>query len=126
MDGTIEKANISKDDLEVISNQKSEFARNVFAMGDSTGFKDLYDGQTVVRTVSNQIDFNKLRDIQNNTFDEKEGLVILIGDKQNLVIENNKINGQASQKINKGLIITNGDITIEGEFDFTGNIITTG
>ncbi|WP_411169687.1 hypothetical protein ACH36K_04085 [Clostridium sp. MB05] len=126
MDGTIQKANISKEDLEVINNQKSEFARNVFAMGDSTGFKDLYDGQTVVRTVSNQIDFNKVRDIQNNAFDEKEGLVILIGDKQNLVIENNKINGQASQKINKGLIVTNGDITIEGEFDFTGNIITTG
>ncbi|GAA0083575.1 hypothetical protein UT300007_00140 [Clostridium sp. CTA-7] len=126
MDGTIQKANISKEDLDVINNQKSEFARNVFAMGDSTGFKDLYDGKTVVRTVNNQIDFNKVRDIQNNAFDEKEGSVILIGDKQNLVIENNKINGQASQKINKGLIVTNGDITIEGEFDFTGNIITTG
>ncbi len=126
MDGTIEKANISKEDLEVINNQKSEFARNVFAMGDSTGFKDLYDGQTVVRTVNNQIDFNKVRDIQNNAFDEKEGSVILReNNNESLVIENGVVRG-TSNKINKGLIVTNGDITIEGEFDFTGNIITTG
>ncbi|MPM17068.1 hypothetical protein SDC9_63452 [bioreactor metagenome] len=124
--GNIQKSNITSEDLNLVNEQRNEFARNVFAMGDATGFDNLYGGQEVKRTVSNQIDFDKVKSIENNTFNQSEGSVILIGsNNESLVIENGALQG-TSNKITKGLIITNGDITIKGKFDFTGNIITTG
>lgn len=124
--GSILKANIMPEDLNLVNEQRNEFARNVFTMGDATGFENLYDGQEVKRQVSNQVDFNEVRRIQGNSFDTSEGTIILKGNQNdNLEIENGKIKG-TDKELNKGLIITNGDITIEGNFDFTGNIITTG
>ncbi|WP_291651839.1 hypothetical protein [Clostridium sp.] len=124
--GNILKSNIIDKDLNLVNEQRNEFARNVFAMGDATGFNNLYDGQEVKRKVSNQIDFNEIRRVQGNSFDTSEGVVILKGaENENIEIKNGGINGK-NIEINKGLIITNGDITIEGNFNFTGNIITTG
>ncbi len=109
---------IDKTPIEV-ENQQIEFARNVFAMGDATGYENLYAGQEVKKTVNNQIDFDKISD---TTIINENGAVIL-RNNSGIQIKDNKYNGQT---IDKGLIITNGDITIDGEFNFTGNIITTG
>lgn len=122
--GNILKANIIDKDLNLVNEQRNEFARNVFAMGDATGFDNLYDGQEVKRQVSNQVNFSEIRRIQGNSFNTTDGEIILRGNENdNIEIKDNKYKGQT---INKGLIITNGNITIEGEFNFTGNIITTG
>ena len=121
--GVIQKANISTEDSKIIENIRKEFATNVFAMGDSTGFNNLYENQKVVKTVENQVDFDKVKELQNNQFDESEGSIILKGNKEDIVIENNMYDGKI---INKGLIITNSNIIIKGEFKFIGNIITTG
>lgn len=123
-DGKIQKTSVNIDDMKVVNNVRGEFARTVFAMGDATGFgEDLYENQNVVRTVENQIDFDEIKKIQSNTFENGNGSLILNGNGTDLVIENNKISGQ---DIKKGLIITNGNITIKGSFDFTGTIITSG
>lgn len=123
-DGKIQKTSVSSDDMKVVNNVRKEFARTVFAMGDATGFGgDLYENQNVVRTVENQIDFNEIKNVQSNTFENGNGSLILNGNGTDLVIENNKISGQ---DIKKGLIITNGNITIKGSLDFTGTIITSG
>ena len=121
--GNIQKSNITSEDLNLVNEQRNEFARNVFAMGDATGFENLYNGQEVKRTVSNQIDFDKVKDINIQDIKSENGVVILRGNNENIVIENNKI---GDKEVKKGLIITNGNITIKGNFEFTGNIITTG
>ncbi|WP_275372988.1 hypothetical protein [Clostridium tertium] len=125
--GNILKANIIPKDLNLVNEQRNEFARNVFAMGDTTGLgDDLYDGQEVKRQVSNQVNFNEIRRVQGSSFDITEGMVILKGNEnENIEIENGKIKG-TDIELSKGLIIANGDITIDGNFSFTGNIITTG
>jgi hypothetical protein len=121
--GKIQKTSVSDEDMIVINNERDEFARNVFAMGDTTGFSgDLYGDQKMIRTVSNQIDFSKIKDIHED-LDNSKGNLILIGDGQSITIENNKINGE---EIEEALIITNGDITIKGNLNFTGTIITSG
>lgn len=123
----IQRANINSDDLAIIENQQNEFARNVFAMGDVTGLGgSLYGDQTVKRTVSNQIDFDNLKNITLGNIKEDSGVVILNGIKDDHIKITNGVLEGTSKNIDKGLIITNGDITIEGSFNFTGNIITTG
>lgn len=122
--GEILKTSISSEDMNLVNKERDEFARNVFAMGDTTGFsEDLYKDQTVVRTVKNQIDFNKIKDIQDKTFQNGNRILVLEGDKKDIVIEDNVINGQS---IEEGLIITNGNIAIKGSFEFEGTIITAG
>ncbi|GAA0108801.1 MULTISPECIES: hypothetical protein [Clostridium] len=125
--GNIQKSNINDSDISIVNEQRNEFARNVFAMGDTTGLGyDLYDGQEVKRQVSNQVNFNEIRRVQGSSFDTTEGMVILKGNEnENIEIENGKIKG-TDIELSKGLIIANGDITIDGNFNFTGNIITTG
>ncbi|EEH96593.1 hypothetical protein CSBG_00219 [Clostridium sp. 7_2_43FAA] len=125
--GNIQKSNINDSDISIVNEQRNEFARNVFAMGDTTGLGyDLYDGQEVKRQVSNQVNFNEIRRVQGRSFDTTEGMVILKGNEnENIEIENGKIKG-TDIELSKGLIIANGDITIDGNFNFTGNIITTG
>ena len=125
--GNIQKSNINDSDISIVNEQRNEFARNVFAMGDTTGLgDDLYDGQEVKRQVSNQVNFNEIRRVQGSSFDITEGMVILKGNEnENIEIENGKIKG-TDIELSKGLIIANGDITIDGNFNFTGNIITTG
>ena len=129
-DGKIQKANINIDeDSAIIESQQNEFARNVFAMGDITGLGDtLYQDQTVKRTVSNQINFDEIRNIDMENINEDNGRVILkakVNESDKIKITNGQLEG-TSDIIEKGLIITNCDIIIEGSFNFTGNIITAG
>lgn len=119
----------------VINNEKDNFTIDVLAMGDGTGIdilKDIYLKQEVVRTVSNQISFDEIKELGKQIIEGNEGKVILIGNGSELEIKNqtltikNKTTEVKNISIDKGLIITNGNINIKGDFDFIGNIITTG
>lgn len=131
--GNIQKSNITSKDLNLVNEQRNEFARNVFAMGDATGLgktlDKLYENQAVARTVggdSGEIDFNK---IKNTNIKDNNGVLVLKKvdnpkGEEKLEINSNEILGIG--KIDKGLIITNCDIVINDKFNFIGNIITTG
>ena len=122
-EGKITSNNIDLDETpEEISDKRNEFARNVFAMGDSTEFNNLYESQTVERTVANQIDYSKIKTMESN-YINKSNVILKGEDNEAIIIKDNEYNGE---KIYEGLIITNGDITIQGNFEFKGSIITTG
>lgn len=122
IDGNIQKASVKPDDITVVNEQRNEYARNVFAMGDTTNLGDgIYENQTVLRTVKDEIIFNVDKNVENVGFPER--VLILNNSENQIVISNNKLNGK---EISGGLIISNGDIVIEGSFDFTGTIITSG
>lgn len=98
-----------------IDGKREEFATNVFSMGDTTGLTDtsnLYSNQSVVKTVANQIKPHSLN-INKQNIDGTGYLMVKNGD---LTITGDK----------KGLVIVNGDVTIEGKTNFTGTIIATG
>lgn len=115
-DGNIQKASVDPDDMIVVDEQRDEYARNVLAMGDTTNWN-----QNEPRKVSNQIDFTKVSGISRT--DSQDKTLILNGSGSEIVIENNRINGE---EIKSGLIISNGNIKIKGSFDFIGTIITSG
>lgn len=123
--GEILKGGITVETNKVVDAEREEYARNVFAMGDTTGLSNnvlnIYDGQTVLKTVSNQIDFNKLEEVKGETFNTDKGLLVLKGKNEEINIKDGKLNGV---NVNKGLIISNSNIVIEGDFNFTGTIIT--
>lgn len=118
---------LNKIDSSDVEEQRNEFAINVFSMGESSNnSENLYEGQEVIKNVENQVDFEKVKSIQNNKFNEDEGIILLKvsgNENETIVIEDNKYNGK---EIKKGLILTNANITIKGDFEFTGNIISTG
>jgi hypothetical protein len=124
----VQGSNITEDQPSIINSEKNNFIIDVLTMGDGTGIsnlENLYLKQEVARTVSNQINFNKIKSLGNQIIEGKEGEVILIGNGSSLNIENNIIE-EKNIPLTKGLIITNGNINIKGNFNFTGNIITTG
>lgn len=144
-DSKVKGSNIEIDKIPTeVKKQQNEFARNVVAMGDATGLGDNLYGEylygekkdngepKVQRTVEEQINF-KAMDSKKIIRDSDDNIVVLIANKEDklyikddkLYIKDEEITG-IEGKISKGLIITNSDITIEGTFDFTGNIITTG
>lgn len=123
-DGEILKGGITVETNKVVDAEREEYARNVFAMGDTTGISestDIYGGQTVLKTVANQIDFEKLEEVEGENFNTDKGLLVLKGENEKINIKNGKLNGV---DVNKGLIISNSDIVIDGDFNFTGTIIT--
>lgn len=123
--GEILKGGITVETNKVVDAEREEYARNVFAMGDTTGLSNnvlnIYDGQTVLKTVTNQIDFDKLEEVKGETFNTDKGLLVLKGKNEEINIKDGKLNGV---NVNKGLIISNSNIVIEGDFNFTGTIIT--
>ncbi|WP_288221605.1 hypothetical protein [uncultured Clostridium sp.] len=121
-DGKIQKTLIKDEDWKVINNEREEFARNVFAMGDTTNLgENIYENQTVLRTVGKEIDFSSIGNLQ--IIESRNGTLILNGEASEIIIEDNKLKGK---NIEKALIISNGDIKIKGSFNFTGTIITSG
>lgn len=126
-DGTTLKAGTPIETSGIITKEREEYARNVFAMGDTTGIEgsviNIYNGQTVLKTVANQIDFEKLEEVKGENFNTDKGLLVLKGKNEEINIKDGKLNGV---DVNKGLIISNSDIVIEGDFNFIGTIITSG
>ena len=115
---TTNLSNIKIEDITSTSSvqgKREEFATNVFSMGDTTGLSDtsnLYSNQSVVKTVANQIKPHSLNINKQNI----DGTGYLVVQNGNLTITGDK----------KGLVIVNGDVTIEGKTNFTGTIIATG
>lgn len=115
-DGKIQKASVNEEDMKIVENERNEYIRNVLAMGDTTNWN-----QNEPRKVSNQIDFTNMGNLQ--ILESTNGALILNGSESEIIINNNMINGK---EIESGLIISKGDIKIQGSFDFTGTIITSG
>ena len=111
----------------VIDVIRSEFARNVFAMGNTNGVdsdkdnSELYSAGQVVNTVSNQVDFSKI--VEGITLNEKYGQVYLDNTASEVTIIDNKI---GNKEIKEGVIIVKNNINIEDDFDFKGIIIAGG
>ena len=111
----------------VIDGIRSEFARNVFAMGNTNGVdsdkdnSELYSAGQVVNTVSNQVDFSKI--VEGITLNEKYGQVYLDNTASEVTIIDNKI---GNKEIKEGVIIVKNNINIEDDFDFKGIIIAGG
>lgn len=85
---------------------------------------NIYENQEVIKTVDTEIDFKQIKNIDESKLNMNDGLLIFNDDAhKEIIIENGYINGVA---IEKAVIITNGDVIIKGQWDFTGNIITAG
>lgn len=112
------------DEVKLVNKKQEDFALKVLAMGDSTGISDLdslYGGNTVIKTVENQIDFSEIESLTEKRIINEGKALILVGNGETLTIEDNLLDGKL---INRGLIITNGHIEIKGNFNFEGTIIT--
>ncbi|MDU5107373.1 hypothetical protein [Clostridium sp.] len=110
----------------LITEKQRDFALKVLAMNDDSSasdFKSLYDSNNVIRTVKNQIDFNKIKSLSENLIVNEDRTLLLIGGEDAITIKNNVLN---ETTIKKGLIISNAPIIIEGSFDFEGTIMTSG
>lgn len=122
---------ITEENQRSVNNKRGEFATNVFSMGDRTGISesvDIYNDGKVLKTVENQISFDEIKG--NEELNEKFGKVFLSKDKD-IVISKDKIKvGDVDYIIKdaeiKALIITGGNVIIEGDVNFKGNIIAKG
>ena len=115
-ESVVQADTITSEDNSIILNKRNDFAKNVFSMGDTTGIEDtskLYINQIVEKTVSNQVKIEKSLDINKQSSDGSQIVVIRDG---NVTISGEK----------KGLVIANGDVIIDGKVNFTGTIIATG
>lgn len=123
--------NADSDAIKLVGTKQEDFALNVLAMGGSNGISNLdslYSSNEVVRTVDDQIDFSKIKDLDKNIKINDEIGLVLIGDEKDLIIDGNTLKSDNpllnGKIIKKGLIITNGNIKIQGNCDFEGTIIT--
>ncbi|MBU3137899.1 hypothetical protein KPL39_16780 [Clostridium gasigenes] len=120
-----------------ITDKRNEFAKNVFAMGDTNGIdtKAIYNDGKVLKTVESQIDFKGI--YSEKAINETYGKLILNNNKKTIVIkgdtddadgykDNDKYMVIDASKDLKAVIITNGDVLVTGEVGFTGNIIAQG
>ncbi len=124
-------------DNDTIKEKRNDFARNVFSMGNTNGIdegKDIYNDGEVKKTVENQINFDGIdsRKAINETYgklilnNEEKTTILIKGngdinipqDKEYIVID--------ASKALKAVIITNGNVIVARDVDFTGNIIAKG
>ena len=123
--GNIKNRNLDKSkDLiytpnEVIDKQK-EFILNVLAMGDILETSDLNYYDKVKNSVSSQINSGILEKLNIEKYiqkdEENNEQICIIAKKGDITLTGTK----------EGLVIVDGDVTIEGNFNFTGAIIATG
>ena len=124
-------------DNDTIIEKRNDFARNVFSMGNTNGIgtqEDIYRDGEVKKTVENQINFDGIdsRKVINETYgklilnkDEKKTIVIKGKGDTDIIKISDYIVIDASKAL-KAVIITNGDVIVARDVDFTGNIIAKG
>ena len=126
-DGQAFRGNWTNETISEVNTIRESFATQVFSMGYISNGKtalNIYENQEVIKTVDTEIDFNQMKNIDESKLNMNDGLLIFNDDAhKEIIIENGYINGVA---IEKAVIITNGDVIIKGQWDFTGNIITAG
>lgn len=127
----------------VIRGRREDFAQYVFSMGDTTGVLSgtldkyrLYTNGNVVKTVANQIKFKNTDGTSSipddHTFNDTYGKVVFNSDSTlDVIITKDKIKvGTREIEIKEneinGLVITAGDVVIDGEVTFNGTIICGG
>jgi len=127
----------------IIRSKREEFAQYVLSMGDTTGILSgtldkygLYTNGNVVKTVANQIKFKNTDGTSSipssHIFNESYGKMIFNSDLTlDVIITSDKIKvGTREIEIKEdeisGLVITAGDVVIDGEVTFNGTIICAG
>ncbi len=115
-DGEVLSGNLAGD-TELIRELRSRYAIEVLSMGYLSGVDStaVYNAGDVIKTVENQIKFNKIINNYENEIDQRYGKVILIKNGSEYEVSGNTT----------ALIVTNGKVVIKDGTDFTGNIITT-
>lgn len=131
------------DNDNIIRGKREDFAQNVFSMGDTAGVLSdtidkykLYTNGEVVKTVANQIKFTNddgtSAIAEDHIFNEAYGKVIFNSDANiEVVISKDKISIGSKEisitddEIN-GLVITAGNVIIDGEVTFNGTIMCCG
>ena len=96
-----------------VQDKQREFIIDVLAMGDNTKIGDLNYYDKVKICVSNQIEINNL-DVSKSNEDGETGI---------LIVKNGGIRLTGKKE---GLVIVDGNVIIEGDFNFKGAIIATG
>lgn len=96
-----------------VQDKQREFIIDVLAMGDNTKIGDLNYYDKVKICVSNQIEINNL-DVSKSNEDGETGI---------LIVKNGDIRLTGKKE---GLVIVDGNVIIEGDFNFKGAIIATG
>lgn len=127
----------------IIRGKREDFAQNVFSMGDTAGVLSdtidkykLYTNGEVVKTVANQIKFTNddgtSAIAEDHIFNEAYGKVIFNSDVNiDVIISKDKISIGSKEiaitddEIN-GLVITAGNVIIDGEVTFNGTIMSCG
>ena len=126
-DGQAFRGNWTNETISEVNTIRESFATQVFSMGYISNGKtalNIYENQEVIKTVCTEIDFQQMKNVDESNLNMGDGLLILNDDAhKEIIIENGYINGVA---IDKAVIITNGNVIIKGQCDFTGNIITAG
>lgn len=139
---TAKYSGLSLDGNDTITGKREDFAQNVFSMGDTTGILSdsvnrykLYTDGNVIKTVANQIKFKNggVSSIPtDHVFNESYGKVIFNSESDDdVIISKDKIKIGSKEiaitedEIN-GLVITAGDVVIDGEVTFNGSIICGG
>lgn len=131
------------DNDNIIRGKREDFAQNVFSMGETSGVLSetidkykLYTNGEVVKTVDNQIKFTNddgtSAIAEDHIFNEAYGKVIFNSDANiEVVISKDKISIGSKEiaitddEIN-GLVITAGNVIIDGEVNFNGTIMCCG
>lgn len=104
-----------------VEDKQKEFILNVLAMGDYTQTNNLNYYDKVKNSVASQIKYGELERLNIEKYikedqEENDKEICIIAKKGDVTLTGNK----------EGLVIVDGDITIEGDFNFSGAIIATG
>lgn len=119
----VERSNYNKEMDNFINEKRSNYAKEVYCMGNNNdkNLESIYNSLgTYQETVASKIN---LVDKDYNSPEEKEYKLVINSDK-NKTIKLGKDIKPIDGKI-KALIITNGNVKLEGNFEFEGAIIST-
>ncbi|WP_050607778.1 hypothetical protein [Clostridium niameyense] len=145
-DGKFYTGNYSVDLEEDIRKRAGNYAIMAYAMGDATGLSirsstidkenfqnsswHIYENGKLLRTVSTEVDFSKIKYKNVN----KNSVIYLNGDESKqltLIGEGGDRQGNSdfidvSNKENKGIIVTKGNVYLSGKINFRGTVISLG
>ncbi|WP_455539802.1 hypothetical protein [Terrisporobacter sp.] len=125
----VEKANYTKSIDDVVSQKQEDYAKEVYAIGNEDGsLRKLYDSPKQKSILESIIDFTKIKEfVEVNKLNEK---LVLNNDSKTIVLSNrndykkspNEILITVGDEVN-ALVISKGNIKLDGDFQFNGAII---
>lgn len=126
----VEKSNYTKSTNDAVLMKQKEYAREVYSMGndDENSLKELYDNPKQKTVSDSIINFSNIKGfVEENKAGQKLILnndpnkTVVLSDR-NYTTSNNEILIKVEDKVD-GLIISKGNIKLDGDFEFNGAII---